>query len=171
MENTDQEIRKELLITAIENWLEDENPFSNIVFRQGLINEVAERLEDIDRNDVEYNWKLITENGYFRKRGNSRRITAKEIDEAIDFGVDVPLDDGVQAEILRILAEAERENVKNPKVSRENLLNELDYDSELIDYNLFYCQSKGWADVDVYISANPWEDAEITRFGRDMVDV
>jgi len=171
MSDTDTRIREELLTTAVENWLEDRNPFSDIVFKRGLIDEVTGRLEDVDKTDVAYNWKLMTEEGYFRKRGKSRRITAKEIDEAVNFEVDVPLEEEVQTEILRMLAEAEREDVNYPMVSRDELIENLDYDPELIDYNLFYCRSKGWVDVGVYISSNPWEDAEITKFGRDMVDV
>jgi hypothetical protein len=171
MSDTDTRIREEPLTTAVENWLEDRNPFSDIVFKRGLIDEVTGRLEDVDKTDVAYNWKLMTEEGYFRKRGKSRRITAKEIDEAVNFEVDVPLDEEVQTEILRMLAEAEREDVNYPMVSRDELIKNLDYDPELIDYNLFYCRSKGWVDVGVYISSNHWEDAEITKFGRDMVDV
>lgn len=171
MAEADAEIREELLIAAVEDWLEQENPFSDIVFKQGLIEEVTARLDDVEQNDVEYVWKLMTENGYFRKRGKSRRITAKEIDAAVEAGVDVPLDEEVQQDILQFLAEAERADVKHPEVSRTDLIEELDHPESVIDYNLFYCRSKGWADVDVYISSNPWTSAEITRFGRDMVEV
>lgn len=169
MNEQDSEIRDEIVITAVEDWLEQDNPFSDIVFQDGLVEKVTERLGDtVDRNDVEYVWKLLTEKGYFRKRGKSRRITAKEIDEAEELGVDTPMEEKVQKEILRLLAEAERENVSHPEVAREDLITELDYEEDIIDYNLFYCRSKGWADVDVYISSNPWEFAEITRFGRDL---
>lgn len=172
MNETDAKIRDELLLVAVEDWLEQDNPFSDIVFKDGLVEEVTERLgHGVDRNDVEYVWKRMTEEGYFRKRGKSRRISAKEIDEAEQLGLETPLDEDVQNEILRVLAEAERENVNQPKVSREDLIDELDYDEDSIDYNLFYCRSKGWTDVDVYISPNPWEDAEITRFGRKAVNV
>jgi hypothetical protein len=170
MDEQESTIRDELLIAAVENWLAQENPFSDIVFRDRLITDVIGRLEGIDKNDVEYVWKLLVEDGYFRKRGKSRRLTAKEIDEAQKLGVEVPLDEGVQREILRVLADAERENVSYPAVSREDLLQELEYDEDVVDYNLFYCRSKGWADVDVYISSNPWESAEITRFGRDVAN-
>jgi hypothetical protein len=170
MNEQDSQIRTAILRTAVEDWLEQENPFSDIVFKDRIIDKVTEGLSDeIDENDVEYVWKLMTDDGYFRKRGKSRRITAKEIDEAEDHGVTTPMDEAVQTEILRALAEAEREDVKHPEVSRDTLVDQLDsYETDVIDYNLFYCRSKGWADVDVYISSNPWESAEITRFGRSV---
>lgn len=172
MNDQESRIREAILTTAVEDWLDQDNPFSDIVFKDGVIDEVTEQLGDnVDRNDVEYVWKILTENGHFRKRGKSRRITAKEIDEAEKLGVDTPIDEEVQEGILRTLIEAERENVNHPEVSRDDLLAELDYDEDYIDYNLFYCRSKGWADVDVYISSKPWEFAEITRFGRDIATV
>lgn len=170
MEDSDSKIRDELLRAAVEDWLEKDNPFSDIVFKDGLVKEVTERLDEVDRNDVEYVWKLMTEEGYFRKRGKSRRITAKEIEEAETLGLNTPLDKEVQNDILRVLADVERKNVNRPKISRDELIDRLNHSQESIDYNLFYCRSKGWADVDVYISSNPWEDAEITRFGRDRVN-
>lgn len=172
MNEKESRIREAILRTAVEDWLEKDNPFSDVVFTEGLIESVTEQLgDDVDRNDVEYVLKLLTESGYFRKRNNSRRITAKEIDEVEEAGLDTPMDNEVQTDILRALAEAERENVSNPEVSREDLIEQLDYDEDSIDYNLFYCRSKGWTDVDVYISSQPWEFAEITRFGRDMATV
>lgn len=172
MEAAHSKIREELLRTAVEDWLEQDNPFSDIVFEQQLVEDVTRRLSNnIDRNDVEYVWKLMTEEGYFRKRGQSRRITAKEVEEAEKLGVETPLDEKVQNDVLQVLADVERANVNQPKISRDDLVERLDYEEEVIDYNLFYCRSKGWADVDVYIGSDPWETAEITRFGRDRVDV
>lgn len=170
MNEKDLRIKEEILKTAVEGWLEQQNPFSDIVFKESLIDEVLERVgDDVEKNDVEYVWKLMTEDGYFRKRGRSRRITAKEIDEAEKMGINTPLNPEVQEEILQALAEAERADVSHPEVSRDDLIQSLDYDEEEIDYNLYYCRSKGWVDVGVYISNNPWEHAEITRFGRDII--
>lgn len=170
MNENDLRIKEEILKTAVEEWLEQRNPFSDTVFMEAIMDEVLERMADnVERNDVEYVWKLMTEDGYFRKRGRSRRITAKEIDEAQELGIDTPLNPDVQEAILQVLAEVERADVSHPEVSRDDLIQRLDYDETEIDYNLFYCRSKGWADVGVYISNNPWEHAEITRFGRDII--
>lgn len=170
MNENDLRIKEEILKTSVGEWLEQRNPFSDTVFKEAIMDEVLERIgDDVERNDVEYVWKLMTEDGYFRKRGRSRRITAKEIDEAQELGIDTPLNPDVQEAILQVLAEVERADVSHPEVSRDDLIQRLDYDEAEVDYNLFYCRSKGWADVGVYISNNPWEHAEITRFGRDII--
>lgn len=171
MNEKDEDIRDEILTTAVAQWMSDGNPFADFVFKDGLINDVIEQLsEEVTRNDVEYVWKLLTEDGYFRQRGNSRRITAKEIDEAEELGVDTPLEKEIQEAILRELATAEREDVSHPELTRDEVIERLsEYDEEAIDFNLFYCRSNGWTDVSVYISEEPWNRAEITRFGRDLV--
>lgn len=163
-------IREAIITTAVEDWLRKSNPFSDIIFKNDLVESVVDELEDeVERNDVEYVWKLMTEEGYFRKRGNSRRITAKEIDAARELGVNTPLDSDVQMEILEILKDAERENVNQPEVDRDDITEELDYDPEIIDFNVFYCKSKGWAEVKSFIEEDPWRWAEITRYGRNQV--
>ncbi|ELY82654.1 hypothetical protein [Natrinema gari] len=170
MGDQESEIREAIITTAVTDWLQDSNPFSDIVFKDGLLRDVtADFGDDVSENDVEYVWKLMTEEGYFRHRGKSRRITTKEIDEAEELGVETPMDSTVQEEILQELKQAERENVNKPEVTRSDLLEALAYDPETIDYNLFYCKSKGWADVQSFIERAPWRWAEITKFGRKRV--
>jgi len=170
MQERETEIRETIVRTAVQNWQDGSNPFSDIVFKDGLVDDVLQRLDsDVDRNDVEYVWKLMVEEGYFRKRGSARRITAKEIDEAAELGVDTKLDSQLQDDILEILKEAERNDVNNPEVEREELLGQLDADPEAVDYNVFYCNSKGWIDVKTFIEESPWRWAEITRLGRNKV--
>lgn len=170
MDDQETRIREIIITTAVEDWLNGSNPFSDIVFKDGIVEKVVSELEDeVDSNDVEYVWKLMTEEGFFRKRGNSRRITAKEIDAAQELGVSTPLDSQIQREVLKVLKDAEREDVNNPEVDRDELLERLDHDSEAIDFNVFYCKSKGWAEVKSFIEEDPWRWAEITRYGRKQV--
>ena len=170
MDDKDTKIRETILTTAVENWLNGSNPFSDIVFKDNIVSSVVDELGgEVESNDVEYVWKLMTEEGYFRKRGSSRRITAKEIDAARNLGVDTPLDSAVQDEILKTLKDAERNDVNHPEVDRDNLLEDLDYDPSIIDFNVFYCKSKGWAEVKSFIEEDPWRWAEITRYGRNQV--
>jgi hypothetical protein len=169
MSDQETKIRETILTTAVEDWLGRSNPFSDIVFKDDIVKKVVDKVGDVDENDVEYVWKLMTEEGYFRKRGSSRRITAKEIDAAQKFGVDTPLDSTVQEEILKILKDAERKDVNHPEVDRDDLLEKLGYEPSTVDFNVFYCKSKGWAEVKSFIEEDPWRWAEITRYGRNQV--
>lgn len=170
MDDQETRIRDAIITTAVEDWLSGSNPFSDIVFKNNIVEKVVSELEDeVETNDVEYVWKLMTEEGYFRKRGSSRRITAKEIDAAQERGVSTPLDSKIQKEILKVLKQAEREDVNHPEVDRDDLLESLEYDPEAIDFNVFYCKSKGWAEVKSFIEEDPWRWVEITRYGRKQV--
>lgn len=170
MDAQETRIREAIITTTVEDWLSGSNPFSDIILKDNVVNTVVDEIEEeVENNDVEYVWKLMTEEGYFRKRGNSRRITAKEIDAAQELGITTPLDSKVQEKILKVLKDAEREDVNHPEVDRDDLLEELDYDSEVVDFNVFYCKSKGWAEVKSFIEEDPWRWAEITRYGRNQV--
>lgn len=159
-------IKETILIRAYEQWV-DGNPFSDIIHREFLLNDLEDELDrEIDANDVKYTWKLMTENGFFRQRGKSRRIWPKEVDKVEALGIETKMDQSLQQEILAVLTDAERQNVDHPEVSREELLSMLDAAEEVVDKNVWYVGRAGLAEVATYISAEPWHSVEIQPVGR-----
>lgn len=159
-------IKEAILLRAYEQWAGG-NPFSDIVHRQFLLSDLEEEFGgEIDTNDVKYTWKLMTEDGYFRQRGKSRRIWPKEVNEVGEMGTETKMDQSLQQEILEVLTDAERQNVDHPEVPRDELLNVLDAPEEIVDMNVWYVGRSGLAEVATYISSAPWHSVEIQPVGR-----
>lgn len=170
MNQQEQQIRDALVTSIIEEWQSNGNPFDDIVWPEHHVDDVASQFgQNVDTNDVKYVLQLTLEDYYFPKRGKSRRISQRAVAHALDRGVDLPLKDKVQEEILEILKASERKNVNHPEVSHDDMKSQLNYSDKEVDFNLFYCQLQGWVDVETYIESNNWSHAVITSSGRNRV--
>lgn len=162
-----KQLQNELLKVAFDEFADE--PFAFMVTYQAphLIDEVADR-SDADEDAVRTVWKFCRDDGFFRKRGNSWRMTPKAVFRAEELGLDVGLDDGVQEELLDALLQSYRDDPHRPKVGEGTLLEAVGQSQDGVLLNLWFLCEKGYVERESYVGGRA--EYQITDRGRRYME-
>lgn len=166
---TERRVQNELIRTTYRTFTD--RPFSFTVHRQAqhLIEDVADAVDSVDEDTVERVWQFTIDDGFFERPpgGNSLQMTPIGVQRAGELGEEVLLDDDVQDEIVDILFAAYREDPSRHRVGRDELLEAVGFDEDVVDHNVWLLEEKGFVETTTSMGAG-YHAVEITRLGREV---
>lgn len=136
-----------------------------------LVEELEDRLEGVEDTDIIYNIKHLDGDSLISRRPTlggpgSLQLTPSGIDfyEELSGHTIIPRD--VLDSVLELLYEKEHTEPLNPKISRDELLDQTDFSGNEIDRVVWYSVENGWLDALLIADTPWWQTAEITARGR-----
>ena len=154
-------------IEAIYNQFSN-SPHSFYISYGGFAQTIQESLGFDDR-EVQDLWALF-EDRYVQPRPtkNADLLNLSALERASEIGIDVPLSDGLQNEIVEYLYDKYLENPSRPAVPRDAIVDEFGHTAEAIDLNVYALKLKGWVDTTPGTGTDDagYRDAELTDNAR-----
>lgn len=147
-----------------------DNPVAHVVHRQPHVNNPIKDW-DADSETVRKVWKITTDDGFYRKRDKSWKLTPKGVDRAEELGEEILLSEDIQEEILHFLIQKYNERPMRAVVQRDTLLDELDCSEKEVDHNVWLLGEKGFVDTEGYLGdSRGYSQVEITQLGRRVTE-
>ena len=162
-----KKIQNELIEIAFKEFTDKPFAFTLTYQAPRLISEVIERT-NADEDAVQTVWKFCRDDEFFRKRGNSWRITPKAVFRAEELGLDVALNDALQEEILDTFLQAYQSDPHHPMVGEEDITKSMGQPRNEILQNLWFLSEKGYIEREAYIGGDAVY--QITDHGRRYLE-
>lgn len=130
------------------------------------IDEYDEDWGNIDRNKIEFAMKTAGEDRLLRIDGSTAQIGPQGLEQLHNSGYETNLNEDIQKSILEILLTYKRENPSSPRISRDNLVDEVDEERVVVDENVWYLYQLNYLEAETAISSRPYHSVEISSIGR-----
>lgn len=137
--------------------------------KRGTIDSYDEDWDDVDRDEIVFAMTTAGEDNLLRIDGNTVQITAQGLEQLYDSGYKTNFDKDIQKSILEILLAHKRENPSSPEISRDDLVDEVGEDREVVDENVWYLDQSFHLEAETAISSSPYHSVEISRLGRRTI--
>jgi len=164
---SDQEIQNRVLADFYDD---HEGGFlhGHYMWRQS-ISDYEEQWDDAEANEIEFAITTAGEDGLLRIDGSTAQMSAEGLEQLHDSGHDTNLDESVQESILETLLEYKRQNPSGVGMSRDELVEEVGKDREVVDENVWYLDQRFYLDAETAMSTSPYHSVEITSTGRRAI--
>lgn len=147
-----------------------ESPHSFYISRGGFI-QIVENNTSVDDGETQDLWALFNDR-YVQPRPskNSDLLNLSAIERADELGMDVPVADDLQEEIVDRLYDEYLDSPSRPAVPRDDLLDELDYSEQEIDLNVYVLKLQNWVEAaSSGIGNQAYRNVELTQAARNQL--
>lgn len=110
--------------------------------------------------------KTAGEDRLLRIDGSTAQIGPQGLEQLHNSGYETNLNEDIQKSILEILLTYKRENPSSPRISRDNLVDEVNEERVVVDENVWYLYQSNHLEAETAISSRPYHSVEISSTGR-----
>jgi hypothetical protein len=168
MKEKDEKIRREVL-----KWLYngfEENPSAKW---DGTA--LPEDLDQFDDTAIEYvvgrmDGELVDTEATTSSPMHTIDLRPQGIEELHQQGFDTLLDDNSRYEILEVLYQASRDNPRRPFVSRDDLLDAVEFGEQKVDQNIWYLKEKKLVERQGGLGGGLFSRVKITEYGSEKYE-
>lgn len=166
---SDNQIQEEILRLLCESF--EQNPGTLHISGQSLVDDVTTNLAEVDENAVVYNLERLNDDfaiDYSPSIGGLGTVSleAGGIDKYQQLSGTIVISPDAIELVLQNLYEEERNNPRNPALSREKLLEKTQLSENSLDKVIWYLKEKYLIDVVTHLGTPWWAQAKITDGGR-----
>lgn len=169
---TDEDVQEEILGVIIEAF-RNQNAMVSLN-GQSIIDEVTQSLSGVSDSDVEYQLRRLDDNFQIDFTPTTGvglvELEAAGIERYEQLSGDVVVPQNHIKDILELLYEEERDNPRNPSLSRDELLQQTGLSEEELDRAIWYLKEKNFVDARTSIGQPWWHSAQITQSGRNIYE-
>lgn len=142
---------------------------SSYLSRNGVIQDVLERREDINKTDVEYQLAVLEEDGLVQRDKGTVQMGWRGLERYEELGGTTNLDEELQEEILESLLDEKKSDPKHPYKAKEDLIADLEIGEEIVTENVWILREVGYVELRQALGSD-YLAAAITEMGRRTLE-